>query len=125
MKAHYSLVLALAGVAIGAAAAEGLKAQGNPSAYYIGEIDVTDEAGWKDFASRVEPTVKAFGGRYLARGDKIQAFDGEAPKRVAVIAFDSLARVQAWRASPAYTALKPLRDKSAKLRAYAVEGEAM
>ncbi len=126
MKAHHGLALAaLAGAAVGAAAVTGLKAQGTPPAYYLSEVDVTDPATYKDYTPRARQTVEASGGRVLAVGGKIQAFDGAPPKRVVLIAFDSLAKVQAWRESPAFTALKPMRDRSATFRAYAVEGEAM
>jgi uncharacterized protein (DUF1330 family) len=124
MKPGYKLVLALlAGVALGALAVKEVGAQGTPPAYVITEVDVIEpEAYTKDYAPRVQPTFQPFGGRYLIRGGKTIALEGEPPKRVVVIAFDSVEKAQAWRDSAAYKEIKPLRDRLAKVRAFIIEG---
>ena len=53
---------------------------------------------------------------------KLTVFDGEAPKRVTVQVWDSMEKIQAWRADPAYIALRKIGDKYAKFHSYAVEG---
>ena len=58
------------------------------------------------------------------RGGKTQSLTGDAPKRVVVLAFDSINQVRAWYDSPQYEALKALRDKAGKARIFAVEGVA-
>jgi len=63
-------------------------------------------------------------GRFLVRGGKIDAFAGEPPKRTVTAVFDSLAQAEAFRDSPAYQALVPLRDQASKFRAYIAEGAA-
>ena len=59
------------------------------------------------------------------RPGKIVALKGDAPKGpFAVLAFDSAEEAQKWASSPEYTALVPLRDKSAEVRIFVVEGVA-
>ena len=50
------------------------------------------------------------------------SFDGEPPKRVNILVFESMDKAQAWLSSPEYKAIVPLRDKVLKIRLYAVEG---
>jgi uncharacterized protein (DUF1330 family) len=125
MKTYLKLALAvLAGVSIGFAGARAIHAQQGktPPGYVIAEVDVTDPAAFQEYAKKAPETVASFGGHYLVRGGKIQTVEGEAPKRIAVIAFDSAEKARAWEDSPAYGAIKPIRQRSAKSRIYIVEG---
>jgi len=70
-------------------------------------------------------TVAPFNHRYLVRGHNIQALEGEPPKGgVVIIAFDSADKAREWYDSPAYQAIKPIRQSSAKSRLFIVEGVA-
>ena len=67
--------------------------------------------------------MAAFGGQYLIRGGKAQTVEGETSKgRIVVIAFDSLEKARGWYFSPAYEAVKPIRQNSTKSRILIVEG---
>jgi len=83
---------------------------------------VTDAAAFAEYAPKVQPSFAPFGGRYVVRGGKTQSLTGDAPKRVVVLAFDSIDQVRAWYDSPQYEALKALCDKAGKARIFAVEG---
>jgi len=125
MESNHKLALAvLAGVSIGVAGANAIHAQQvkAPPAYVISEVDVTDPATFQKYAEKVPETVASFNGHYLVRGGKIQAVEGEAPKRIVVIAFDSAEKARGWEYSPAYEAIKPIRQSSAKSRIFIVEG---
>ena len=113
-------------LALGAAAfaVHTLQAQPRTPAYVITEIDVTDAAAFAEYAPKVQPSFAPFGGRYVVRGGKTQALIGDAPKRVVVLAFDTIEQARAWYDSPQYEALKALRDKAGKARIFAVEGVA-
>jgi len=127
MKSNHKLALAvLAGVSIGVAGAHAIHAQQvkAPSGYVIAEVDVTDPEAYKKYAEKVPATVAAFDGHYLVRGGKVQAVEGEAPKRIVVIAFDSAEKAHNWEYSSAYEAIKPIRQSSAKSRIFIVEGVA-
>jgi len=43
--------------------------------------------------------MQAFGGKFLVRGGKVTALEGDAPKRVIVTAFDNVDNAQNWRNS--------------------------
>jgi uncharacterized protein (DUF1330 family) len=125
MKTPYTVTLAmLAGFGLGAIAIQGLHAQGKPPVYYISEIEITDIDGYaKEYAPKVQGTVKAAGGRLLAAGQKVTAFEGEPPKSRAVVqVWDSLEKIQAWRNSAEYKENRKIGDKYAKFRSYAIEG---
>ncbi len=56
---------------------------------------------------------------------EIVGLKGDAPSGpFVVIAFDSVEDAQAWASSPEYTAIVPMRDEAADLRAFIVEGVA-
>ena len=125
MRSTYKLAIALAAAAaIGGAAIQGLHAQAKPLAYVITEVTITDEAAFKEFAAKTDATIAPFGGKRLVRGGKVVALDGEAPKRVIVVVYDSMEKAQAQRDSAAWKALLPMRNKATKTREYMVEGVA-
>ena len=121
LKRILGSTLALGAVAF---AVHALQAQPRTPAYVITEIDVTDAAAFAEYAPKVQPSFAPFGGRYVVRGGKTQSLTGDAPKRVVVLAFDSIDQVRASYDSPQYEALKALRDKAGKARLFAVEGVA-
>jgi uncharacterized protein (DUF1330 family) len=51
-----------------------------------------------------------------------EAVEGEAPKRIVVIAFDSAEKARGWYDSPAYEAIRPIRQSAAKSRIFIAEG---
>ena len=112
------------GVAVGAAAIQGLHAQAKPPIYYVGEIDVTNlDAYTKEYAPKAQALIKSMGGRFLAAGQKVTAIEGDPPKpRVAIQVWDSMEKIQAWRNSADYKELRKIGDKYAKFRAFTVEG---
>ena len=125
MKSNQKLAVAvLAGISLGVAGTHAIRAQQvKPTpGYVIAEVDVTDPDTYKKYAEKVPATVASFDGHYLVRGGKVQAVEGEAPKRVVVIAFESSEKAHAWEFSPAYEAIKPIRHSSAKSRIFIVEG---
>ena len=92
-------------------------------AYVMLEFTVRDPEAFKDYAQRSPATVTQHGGKFIVRPGKIVPLKGDAPKGpFAVLAFDSAEQAQKWASSPEYTALVPLRDKSADVRIFVVEG---
>jgi uncharacterized protein (DUF1330 family) len=125
MKTHTTVALAmLTGIGIGAVAVQSLHAQAKPPVYYIAQNDVTDSDAYvKEFASKVPATVTAAGGRFLVRGGKVTAVDGDAPKaRVVVQVYDSMEKFHAWYNSPDYQALRKIGTKYATFHTFVVEG---
>ena len=127
MKIHYTVALSvLAGFGLGAIAVQTLHAQGKPPAYSIVEIDPTNpDAYAKEYAPTAGKLLQDAGGKFLARGGKVVAIDGEPPKgRVVVLAWESIDKAQAAFTSDAYKDNRKIGDKYAKFRIYAVEGVA-
>ncbi len=128
MKTQYTFALALlAGVAIGAVAVEGLRAQAGPPVYVVTLIDATNADGYaKEFVPKAQASIKAAGGRLVAAGGlgrgKIVAIEGPAPMRAVVNQFDSLENAQAWRNSDSYKEARTVGSKYAKFNAFAIEG---
>ena len=127
METNHKLALAvLAGVVIGVGGAATIHAQQVrvPPAYVIAEVDVMDPTTFQKYAEKVPGTLTPFDGRYLVRNGKTLTVEGEAPKRIVVLGFDSMEKARAWEDSPAYDAIKPIRHSSAKSRVFIAEGVA-
>lgn len=127
MKTPHKLALAvLTCVSIGVAGAKALyERQVPPPVYVISEADAVDLAGIREYGKRVDETLAPFDGHYhflVTGGATTQALDGEPPKGIVVIAFDSAQTARKWYESPAYEAIKPIRLRSSKGRMFIVEG---
>jgi uncharacterized protein (DUF1330 family) len=110
----------LVGVAIGALGTESLRAQAKPPGFLIVEFEVTDPVGWKTYQEGVRASPS--GGTFLARATKGTGLSGDKPKTITIVQFPSVDDAIAFDSSPAYVALKPIRDKSSNWRSYVVEG---
>ncbi len=125
MTTRSQMALALlAGLAIGAAAVQGLHAAGSEPAYVVTEVGISDlDAYQKEYVPLVQASIKASGGRLVAAGRNIVVYEGPPPgTRVAINAFDSLDAAQAWRNSDQFKQARKVGDKYAKFRAFAIEG---
>lgn len=128
MKTNHKLALALlVGASIGVAGATAIHARQvtPPPAYLISEVDSIDLTGIQKYGEKVPETLAPFNGHYhflVGGGAKTQALDGEPPKGIVVIAFDSAAKAREWYDSPAYQAIKPIRLSASKGRMFIVEG---
>ena len=93
------------------------------TAFVILDIEVTDPAGYEDYKKMAAPTVALYGGTYVVRGGYVETLEGDwAPKRIAVLQFESVERAKAWINSPEYAEARALRFKYAVLKAIVVEG---
>jgi uncharacterized protein (DUF1330 family) len=123
MKSNQRFAIAVVScVAIVGAVVQGLHAQTAPPVYVVIEIsDITDPEGFKAVPAKSGPeTLAPFGGRYVIRTDKITPLDGTAPKRFVVIAFESLEKAMAWKASS--KEVDVIRDSTTKSTQFVVEG---
>jgi uncharacterized protein (DUF1330 family) len=128
MKIQYAVTLTLlAGVAIGAIAVQGLRAQAGPPVYVITLVDASNPDGYsKEYSPKAAASIKAAGGHRVAAGGlgggKITALEGSPPMRAVVNQFDSLEKAEAWRNSDAYKEARKIGNKYAKFNAFAIEG---
>jgi len=127
MNTNGKLALAVvAGISIGAMGVLAIHAQEakTPPAYLIAETEVTDRAAFQKYAEKVPETLAPSSGsfHYVVRGGKTQALEGQPPKGIVVISFDSTEKALAWYNSPAYEAIKPIRRGASVRRMFMAEG---
>ena len=125
MKARYTVIAAaIAGFGLGAVTIDQLHAQAKPPVFYIGEIDVKNaEAYAKEYVPKAQATIRKNGGKILAAGSNITVIEGAPPKgRIAVIQWDSVEQIKAWRNTAEYKEARKIGDKYATFRAFAVAG---
>jgi uncharacterized protein (DUF1330 family) len=131
MKTHYAIALAVVSAMGGAAAVQGLHAQGKPTVYAITEIDVTNpEAYGSEFAPKAQATIRAAGGRQVAIGGAggagakpVTGIQGTPPKRVVIQAWDSMDALMKWFNGADYQEALKIGQKYATFRRYAIEGQ--
>lgn len=129
VKTNNKLALGvLVGILIGVAGARAIYGQQEKAlpGYVISEADaITDIPTVQKYGQGVPETLAPFNHHFIVRGSKPHSLDGgEAPKGVVVIAFDSVEKAREWYDSPAYQAIKPLRQSSTKGRMFIVEAVA-
>jgi uncharacterized protein (DUF1330 family) len=77
----------------------------------------------KEYAPKAQALIKGSGGRLLAAGQKVTPIEGAPPKpRVAVLQWESMEKLQAWRNTPEFKENRKIGDKYAKFRSFAIEG---
>ena len=70
--------------------------------YWIGRIDVHDEAGFRPYAAANPAIIKKFGGRYVIRSGKFESVEGQCRSHNVVIEFPDYATAMACYRSPEY-----------------------
>ncbi len=78
--------------------------------YWIGRVDVHDEAGYRAYVRANAEAFAKFGARFLIRGGPFEAVEGTARARNVVIEFPSYDAALACYHSPEYQAAKALRE---------------
>jgi uncharacterized protein (DUF1330 family) len=126
MKPNHKLALGvLIGAVVSFVASQAIHATQEkvPRGYLVAEIDVMDPNTYQKYAAQVPGTLTPFNAQYLVRGGKTTSLEGEAPpKRFVILAFDSVEKARAWYDSPAYSAIRPIRQSAAKTRSFIAEG---
>lgn len=126
MQPKLKLFIAVAaGMLVGVVGGRTIHAQqaATPPGYVIAEVDVHDPAMIAKYGAKVPETLAPFNHHYVIRGAKIQPLEGEPPKGgVVMIAFDSVEKAREWYDSPAYAAIRPIRQSAATSRIFIVEG---
>jgi len=126
MKTRHVIGLSiLAGAALGVTAFQGLHAQPKMPVYVVIDFTaITDPEGYKALGQvpNADMPIVKYGGRYIARTQKITALDGTPPQRFTIISFDSPEKAQAWYSSPEMKTMSEIRQKTTKARVFFVEG---
>jgi uncharacterized protein (DUF1330 family) len=127
MNTNFKIALAVVtGVAIGAAAMQGLHAQAKLKAYGVGEIETLDPAAQMAYIPVVRQAIAAAHGHpLLTTGGRVVSIEGAPPPpHTALTEWDSVDDAVAFYHSKAWLDLAPQRDKAQRtIRRYVVEVE--
>ena len=92
-------------------------------AFVLVDIAINDPVTYEEYKRVCPPSIKAYGGQYLARGGRTETLEGKwASSRLVILKFDSFEKAKAWWSSPEYAPAKALRHKSASTEMLLVEG---
>jgi len=93
------------------------------TAYAIFDIEVTDPETYEEYKKLAPPAIAAYGGKYLARGGKVDVLEGDwNPTRIVILEFPTAQQAKDWIDSPEYREARALRHASATTKAILVEG---
>jgi uncharacterized protein (DUF1330 family) len=100
-----------------------LHAQNKTSpAFWVTEtLEVSDQTALLKVIATLPPTIEAFGGHYIALGGKIAPGEGSPPRRITIVAFDSLEKAQQWFESPLPLRLAPKLKSSPRYAAISLK----
>jgi uncharacterized protein (DUF1330 family) len=92
-------------------------------AYVFANIRVDDPIAYERYKQMVPETIASFGGRYLARGGRVEVLEGDIePGRTIILEFPTFEDARAWYASPEYCAAKEVRHGCAQGEIVIVDG---
>lgn len=92
-------------------------------AYVIVNVNTRDPQQYETYKKLARDAVANFGGRYLARGGKMEVLEGAwAPTRIVVLEFDSYEQARTWWHSAEYAPAKALRQRVSDTDLLIVEG---
>jgi uncharacterized protein (DUF1330 family) len=91
-------------------------------AYVILQIEVTDPDKNAKYREIATPIVEKYGGKYLARGGKMEVLEGQSLPRIAIVEFPSMERFKSFYNAPEYQAAKALRQSATRGNMLIVEG---
>jgi uncharacterized protein (DUF1330 family) len=84
---------------------------------------VTDSAGFEEYRQAVPATIERFGGKYLARGGRVDSLEGDWHSgRFVIIEFENAERARAWWSSQEYSGPKSIRERTANTKLIIVDG---
>lgn len=93
------------------------------SAYFIVQATITDQAQYQKYREAVVPFIASFGGKFAARGAKVEVFEGEHDMRsVVMFEFPDMKAIRAFWNSPDYVPIKKLREGAATINVWAFSG---
>jgi len=91
-------------------------------AYIIGEIEVTNPAGYDAYRPLAGASIAQYGGKFIVRGGNAELVEGSPdPARIVVIEFADVAAAKRWYHSPEYQEALKIRLANSKGRVLLVE----
>jgi uncharacterized protein (DUF1330 family) len=81
-----------------------------PKAYWIARVDVNDPETYKKYVETGKPAFERYNAKFLARGGRSEALEGNNRARNVLIEFASMDDALACYNSPEYTAARAIRQ---------------
>jgi uncharacterized protein (DUF1330 family) len=92
-------------------------------AYVIANVTVKDPVRYEDYRRLVTPTLARYGGRFIARGGRIEVLEGDwHAGRLVLLEFPSVDAAREWWNSPEYTEAKLIRQATSEGTLLILEG---
>ena len=93
------------------------------AAYVISDVEILDDALIKEYRLLAQESIAKHGGRYLARGGRVEPVEGGwTPKAIVIVEFPDMARAKAWYQSAEYAEALKVRARALDRRLIFVEG---
>ncbi len=93
------------------------------SAYVIANVTVKDPVRYEDYRRLVTPTLAKYGGRFIARGGRVEVLEGAwQPARLVILEFPSSDAAREWWNSPEYSEAKQIRQATSEGTLLILEG---
>ena len=93
------------------------------SAYLVVTIDIHDPETYERYKTLAPASIGKYGGRYLTRGGRVEALEGEwPPQRFVILEFPDMETAKRWHASPEYAEAKAMRQACASTVLLLAEG---
>lgn len=93
-----------------------------PKAYWIAHVDVTNEEQYPEYLKAGAPVYEKFGARFVVRGGKHEAMEGNNRSRHVVVEFKDFDTALAAYHSDEYQIARGLRNQYADSDVLIVEG---
>ena len=92
-------------------------------AYVIVEVEINNPDEYEEYKKLTPAAIAAHGGRFVVRGAKTEALEGDwKPQRIVILEFASVEKAKQWWSSEEYAPAKAIRQRSAKTKMLVVEG---
>ena len=92
-------------------------------AYFINDMEVQDAQLLEEYKKLSPATVAQYGGRFLARGGRLEVLEGSwSPKRLVILEFPSVEQAKKWFDSPEYAPARRIRQRASRSNIVVIEG---
>jgi uncharacterized protein (DUF1330 family) len=92
-------------------------------AYVVVNVRVKDRVRYEDYKVMAPASIRAHGGRYIARGGRVDVMEGEwQPERLVLLEFPTLEKAKEWWGCDEYAGPKALRQATADTELVIVAG---
>lgn len=92
-------------------------------AYVVVNVKVQDPVRYETYKKMAPASIAQYGGRYIARGGKVDVMEGDwIPERLVLLEFPSAERAREWWSSPEYADARALRHATSHSQLVITEG---